>query len=93
MNFSDETGKASLNPLTGQFELMGKNFGIGLSANQFNPSAELKFQFGKQDQTMPVMMEEFMQEGLQAPGISPARQELEQNLEQYKSNNPYWYRP
>lgn len=93
MSFGDETGTVGLNPTTGQLEVMGKNFGIGLNANQFNPSAELKFQFGKQNPMMPRMMDEFLQQGIEAPGMSPARQELEQNLEQYKTNNPYWYRP
>lgn len=93
MRFGDETGTASLNPLTGQFEIMGKNFGIGLNPNRFDPSAEFRFQFGKSNQVMPVMMDEFLQGDFNAPGMSPARQELEQNLEQYRTNNPYWYRP
>ena len=72
---------------------MGKNFGIGINANRFDPGAQIKFQFGKQKSTIPGMMNQFLEQGLEAPGMSPARQELEQNLEQYQSNNPYWYRP
>ena len=93
MTFNDDTGTASINPSTGQLELMGKNFGIGINANRFDPGAQIKFQFGKQELTEPGMMNQFLEQGLEAPGMSPARQELEQNLEQYQSNNPYWYRP
>ena len=93
MSFGNDTGRVSINPTTGGLEIMGKNFGIGLNANSVDPSAELKFQFGKEDRMMPTMMNDFMQQGVKAPGMSPARQELEQNLEQYQSTNPYWYRP
>jgi hypothetical protein len=95
MQFSDDTGKVAINPLTGQFELMGKNFGIGINPNQMDPSAQLKFQFGKaaEKPSPPVMMSQFLSEGIKEPSPSAGRQELEQQLERYRSTNPYWYRP
>lgn len=93
INLNDETGNVSLNPLTGQIEIMGKNLGFGFSANQMNPSAELKFRVGQEERQIPMMMNEFMQQGIGMPSSSPAREELEQNLKQYRSNNQYWYRP
>ena len=95
MRFQDESGSVSLNPLTGEFELMGKNFGVGINPNQFDPSAQIKFQFGKNEPKMfgPQMMNEFLQSGMKQQTVSPARQELENQLEQYRFNNPTWYRP
>lgn len=94
MTFNDDTGRASLNPMTGDFEIMGKNLGFAISPNPMDPSAQLKFQFGKTTETPkdPVMMMDFLNPVI-APGISPAREALEKQLESYRSNNPYWYRP
>ena len=93
MQFQDETGSVSVNPLTGQFEAMGKNFGIGFTPNKYNPSAEVKFKFGGPQPSYPGMMNQFLGEGQGYPQMSPARQELEEQLNQYRSSNPYWYRP
>ena len=96
MQFADDTGgKASINPLTGEFELMGKNLGIGINPSQVDPSAQLKFQFGKaaEQQAFPVMMSEFLKQGMNKPQRSAGRQALEEQLENYRSTNPYWYRP
>jgi len=96
MRFQDESGESvSLNPLTGEFELMGNNFGIGINPNQFDPSAQIKFQFGKgtKPQDGPKMMNEFINSGNNQPMISPARQALEDQLNNYRTNNPFWYRP
>jgi len=96
MNLQDESGgSASLNPLTGEFELMGNNFGIGINPNQFDPSAQVKFQFGKgvKPQAEPRMMNEFIGGDNNQPVISPARQALEDQLDNYRTNNPFWYRP
>ena len=93
MRFGDNTGTASLNPLTGQFELMGKNIGLGITPNPINPSAELKFQFGKNQAQFPNMMDQFLQQGVEQPMPSAGRAELENQMNQYTTNNPYWYRP
>jgi hypothetical protein len=95
INFNDDTGNVNINPLTGQIEMMGKNFGVGFSANKFDPSAELKFQFGKaaNQRFNPIMMQQFLNEGSMQQGISPGRQAMEEQVDQYRSNNPYWYRP
>jgi len=95
LNVSDDTGSFSVNPLTGQFDLMGKNFGIGVNANSFNPSAEIKFRFGKaaEPKSNPVMMSSFLNENMPTQGLSPGRIELEEHLNRYKANNPYYYRP
>lgn len=94
-NLQDETGRASINPMTGEFELMGKNFGIGLNPNQFDLSAQLKFQFGKtaEDQKPATMMSQFLQEEQRVPSQSAGRQALDQQLQEYMINNPNWYRP
>jgi len=91
LNFQDETGTAGLNPFTGQLEAMGKNIGVGL--NPMDKGVELKFRFGKNqsDFTPPVMMNQFLQ-GNQNIEVSPARAELEQQLEQYRNTNSSWYR-
>lgn len=93
MRFQDETGSVSINPLTGQLEAMGKNFGVGFTANKYNPSAEFKFKFGGPQYSYPGMMNQFLGEGQEYQQMSPAKQELEQQLNQYRSENPYWYRP
>ena len=91
LNFQDKTGRAGLNPFTGQFEAMGKNLGIGL--NPMDRGVELKFQFGKNQAefTPPMMMNQFLQ-GNQNIEVSPARAELEQQLNDYRNTNPSWYR-
>lgn len=91
LNFQDETGTAGLNPYTGQFEAMGKNLGIGF--NPLDKGVELKFRFGKdpKDFTPPTMMNRFLQ-GNQDIEVSPARAELEQQLNDYRNTNPSWYR-
>ena len=93
MNFSDDTGNVSVNPTTGQLEVMGNNFGFGINANSIDPSAEVKFKFGNKQQGVPVMMNDFLQGDQQVVPISPARQELENTLNTYRTTNPYWYRP
>ncbi len=95
MQFADETGRAAINPLTGDFEVMGKNFGIGIKPNQMDPSAQLKFQFGKaaEKPLPPAMMSQFLNEGESRPSLSAGRQALEEQLEKYRSTNPHWYRP
>jgi len=96
MRFQDESGgSVSLNPLTGEFELMGNNFGININPNQFDPSAQIKFQFGKgvKPQDGPRMMNDFRGGSNNQPVISPARQALEDQLDNYRTNNPFWYRP
>lgn len=95
MQLSDNTGRVSINPMTGDFELMGKNLGVGLSPNPIDPSAQVKFQFGKvsEQQSPPVMMSEFLNQGMGEPQMSAGRQALEEQLKNYRSTNPYWYRP
>jgi hypothetical protein len=95
LNVSDDTGSFSVNPLTGQFDLMGKNFGIGVNANSFDPSAEVKFRFGKAAEpgNNPVMMSSFLNESMPQQGLSAGRAEMEEHLNRYRSNNPYYYRP
>ena len=96
MRLQDESGgSASLNPLTGEFELMENNLGIAINPNQFDPSAQIKFQFGKgvKPQDEPKMMNEFLGSGNNQSKISPARQFLENQLETYRTNNPSFYRP
>jgi hypothetical protein len=93
MRFTDDTGSASLNPLTGQFEVMGKNFGLGITPNPNDLSAELKFQFGREQSQFPGMMNEFLQQGAEQPMTSAARAEFENQMNRYTTNNPYWYRP
>jgi hypothetical protein len=95
LNVSDDTGSFSVNPLTGQFDLMGKNFGIGVNANSFDPSAEVKFRFGKAAEpgSNPVMMSSFLNENMPQQGLSAGRAEMEEHLNRYKFNNPYYYRP
>ena len=95
LNVLDDTGSFSVNPLTGQFDLMGKNFGIGVNANSFDPSAEVKFRFGKAAEpgSNPVMMSSFLNESMPQQGLSAGRAEMEEHLNRYKSNNPYYYRP
>ena len=94
LNVSDDTGSLSVNPLTGQFDLMGKNFGIGVNANSFDPSAEVKFRFGKAAEpgSSPVMMSSFLNESMPQQGLSAGRAEMEEHLDRYRSNNPYYYR-
>jgi hypothetical protein len=95
LNVSDDTGSFSVNPLTGQFDLMGKNFGIGVNANSFDPSAEVRFRFGKAAEpgSNPVMMSSFLNESMPQQELSAGRAEMEKHLNRYKSNNPYYYRP
>ena len=95
LDVSDDTGSFSVNPLTGQFDLMGKNFGIGVNANSFDPSAEVKFRFGKAAEpgSNPVMMSSFLNESMPQQGLSAGRAEMEKHLDRYRSNNPYYYRP
>lgn len=74
---------------------MGKNLGLGVSANQYDPGAQLKFRFGKaaEQPIPPQMMFGFLNELNMKPTVSPAKQELETQLDAYRSNNPYYYRP
>jgi hypothetical protein len=95
LNVSSDTGSFSVNPLTGQFDLMGRNFGIGVNANSFDPSAEIKFRFGKAAEpgNNPIMMSSFLNESMPQKGLSAGRAEMEEHLNRYKANNPYYYRP
>jgi hypothetical protein len=97
INAVDDTGSFSVNPLTGQLDLMGKNFGIGINANSFDPSAQVKFRFGKAAETKPmsnpVMMSSFLNESMPQQGLSAGSAEMEEHLNRYRSNNPYYYRP
>ena len=95
LNVSDDTGSFSVNPLTGQFDLMGKNFGIGVNANSFDPRAEVKFRFGKaaEPKSNPMMMSSFLNESMPQQGLSAGRAEAEEHLNKYRANNPYYYRP
>ena len=95
LNVSDDTGSFSVNPFTGQFNLMGKNFGIGVNANVFDPSAEVNFRFGKAAEpgSNPVMMSSFLNESMPTQSLSAGRAEMEEYLNRYKTNNPYYYRP
>jgi hypothetical protein len=95
LNISDDTGSFSVNPLTGQFDLMGKNFGIGVNANSFDPSAEVRFRFGKaaEPKSNPTIMSSFLNESMPQQELSAGRAKAEEHLNKYMANNPYYYRP
>jgi len=94
MEFKDDTGSVNLNPMTGQFGLMGNNF--GLNAGVADPSIEARFRFGAKPQMMQPS------NSILGPGgdsydvvspLSPAQQLREETIYNYQQTNPQWYRP
>jgi hypothetical protein len=94
LKFEDDTGTASLNPTSGQLELMGKNFGIGIGAK--DPSAQLLFKFAGQPVNVTPSQSMIGYGGdqftVQSP-LNPAQQLREEAIYNYQQSNPYWYRP
>jgi hypothetical protein len=94
LQFKDDTGTVSLNPSSGQLELMGKNFGIGIGAR--DPSAQLLFKFGGNPVDVTPSQSVIGYGGdrydVQSP-LSPAQQLRDEAVYNYQQSNPYWYRP
>jgi hypothetical protein len=94
MEFKDDTGSVNLNPMTGQFGVMGNNFGLNVGVN--DPSIEARFRFGAKPQVMQ------QSNAILGPGgdtydvvspLSPAQQLREETIYNYQQSNPQWYRP
>ena len=94
LEFKDDTGSVNLNPMTGQFGVMGNN--LGLNVGVVDPSVELRFRFGAKP-------ENFNQPGKftglddnvsnVVPLLSPAQQLREETIYNYRQSNPDWHRP
>jgi hypothetical protein len=80
--------------MTGQFGVMGNNFGLNVGVN--DPSIEARFRFGAKPQVMQ------QSNAILGPGgdtydvmspLSPAQQLREETIYNYQQSNPQWYRP
>ena len=89
----DETGRFTLNPATGDFQLESPR-GLKLNVNPRQRSVEGSFRFGGPD-TSIQQSEILPQMGVENPleQMSPAKQELEAMLYDYREGNPDWWRP
>ncbi len=99
IQLGDQTGTVGINPMTGQFDLMGRNFGLGFQPGR-DPMGQVRFQFGRSAGSIPDSELGTPRFGY-GPGLeeqqeykqSPAKAELEEQLSQYRKSNSYWYRP
>lgn len=103
LRWQDRTGAVSFGaagPGSAQISPAGSNWSIGFSAGP-DKSVSLSYDSGRTDPRVPGVPLSERAVGRDLPwtgaeatsGPSPARMELEDRLEEYRSRNPYWYRP
>ena len=94
LEFKDDTGSVNLNPLTGEFGVMGNTFGLNIGV--IDPSIQARFRFGAKPQPIKTS-NQFLGPGgdkyrVESP-LTPAQQLREETIYNYQQSNPHWYRP